>query len=228
VGYDPRPADTAPEALLRETLLLALTQIGDPGVRAEARRRFEAAGGDLARLGPAERRWVLVGAARSANARTFAELRRLAREAKDPLQRNELYNDLATVEDEALAGEVLALALTDEAPTNFAPQLVRDVAIEHPALAWRFTLERLPDITRTLDALTRSTFVPRIASASTDLKLAAELEAYAAKNIPSDAQGEVKTALAQIRNNADIQTRRLPQIAAWIAAHPAGAQRGAR
>jgi aminopeptidase N len=227
VGYDTRPGDTAPQALLRETLLLALNQIGDPGVRGEARRRFEAAHGDLARLGPEERRWVLVGAARSADAKVFAELRTLARAAKDPLERNELYAALATVEDEALAKEVLVLALTDEAPTNFAPTLVRDVAVEHPELAWRFTLASLPAISKNLDALTRSTFVPRIASASHDPKLAGELEAYAAKNIPPDAQGEVKTALAQIRNNADIQTRRLPQIGAWIAAHPAG-ERGAR
>jgi aminopeptidase N len=227
VGYDAKTSDRAPEALLRETLLLALTQIGDPAVRAEARRRFEAASSDLSTLAPGERRWVLVGAARSADAKVFAELRTLARNAKDPLVRNELYIYLATVEDEAMAKDVLALAITDEAPTNLAPTLVSNVAIEHPELAWRFTLASLPAITRTLDALTRSTFVPRIASASNDPKRAAELEAYAAKNIPPDAQGEVKLALAQIRNNADIQARRLPQIAAWIAAHPAG-QRGAR
>jgi len=227
VGYDAKAADSPPVALLRETLLLALTQIGDPGVRAEARKRFEAARNDLSRLGPAERRWVLVGAARSADAKVFAELRTLARTARDPLERNELYTYLATVEDEALAGQVLSLAVTDEAPTNLAPSLVRDVSVEHPALAWRFTLDQLPAISKSLDALTRSTFVPRIASSSNDPKLAAELEAYAAKNIPPDAQGEVKIALSQIRNNADIQSRRLPQIEAWIAAHPA-AQRGAR
>jgi len=227
VGYDAKAGDTPPVALLRETLLLALTQIGDPGVRAEARRRFEATGADLAKLKPTERRWVLVGAARSADAKVFAELRTLARAAKDPLERNELYTYLATVEDEALARQVLALAVTDEAPTNLAPALVRDVSVEHPALAWRFTLDQLPAISKNLDALTRSTFVPRIASASNDPRLAAELEAYAAKNIPPDAQGEVKIAIAQIRNNADIQARRLPQIGAWIAAHPAG-QRGAR
>jgi aminopeptidase N len=227
VGYDARPGDTAPEALLRETLLLALGQIGDPAVRAEARRRFEAARNDLSQLAPGERRWVLVGAARSADAKVFAELRALAKNARDPLVRNELYAYLATVEDEALAQQVLALAITDEAPTNLAPALVREVAVEHPELAWRFTLASLPAISRNLDALTRSTFVPRIASASHDMKLAAELEAYAAKNIPPDAQGEEKTALAQIRNNADIQTRRLPQIGAWIAAHPVS-QRGAR
>jgi len=45
-----------------------------------------------------------------------------------------------------------------------------------------------------------------------------ELQAYATKNIPPDAQGEVKVALSSIRNGAEIHAKRLPQIDAWIAA----------
>jgi aminopeptidase N len=228
VGFDARAGEPPTEALLRETLLLALSQIGDPVINAEARRRFAAARSNLSVLGPDERRWVLIGAARSADADTFQALRGLARAARNPLERNELYIDLAAVEDEALARQVLALALTDEAPTNFAPLLVREVANVHPELAWRFTLANLPAITHNLDALGRSTFVPRVAAASNDPKLAAELSAYAAKNIPSDAFGEVRTTLANIRNNADIQARRLPQVNAWIAGSASGSSRARR
>ena len=228
VGYDARPGEPPTEAILRETLLLALSQIGDPAVNAEARRRFAAARSDLSALGPDERRWVLVGAARSADSQTFQALRGLARAARNPLERNELYIDLAATEDDALAREVLTLALSDEAPTNFAPILVREVANVHPELAWRFTLANLTAITHNLDALGRSTFAPRIAGASNDPKLAAELAAYSAKNIPPDAQGEVQTALANIRNSADIQARRLPQINAWIAGGANGPSRAHR
>jgi aminopeptidase N len=217
VGFDARPGEPAPDAVLRETLLLALSQIGDPTVSAEARRRFAAASTDLSRLSASERRWVVVGAARAADAQTFQALRALARAAKDPLERNELYIDLAAVEDEALASQVLALSITDEAPTNMAPVLVREVSAVHPALAWKFTMDNLPVITRNLDTLNRSTFVPRVAEASNDRQMATELAAYAAKNIPADAQGEVKVALSRIRNNADIQNRRLAQIDTWIA-----------
>ena len=217
VGFDARPGEPATEAVLRETLLLALSQIGDPSVSAEARRRFAGAASDLSKLAPGERRWVVVGAARAADPNTFQTLRALAKAAKDPLERNELYIDLAAVEDETLAAQVLALSITDEAPTNMAPVLVREVSAVHPALAWRFTLDNLPVITRNLDTLNRSTFVPRVAQASNDPKMVAELSAYAAKNIPPDAMGEVKVAISRIRNNADIQARRLNQIDAWIA-----------
>ena len=217
VGFDARGGEPPTDTLLRETLLLALSQIGDPTVSAEARRRFAAVHTDLSPLSADERRWVLVGASRSADAATFQSIRQLARAARDPLEREALYLDLADVEDLALATEVLKLALTDEAPSNMAPSLVGEVAAVHPALAWQFTMDNLPAITRNLDTLGRSTFVPRVASTSNDEKLAQELQAYAAKNIPRDAQGEVRTALAHIRNNADIQARRLPQIDAWVA-----------
>ena len=216
VGFDERDGEPAADTLLRETLLLALGQAGDPRVEAEARRRFAEARTDLSRLAPGERRWVLIGAARSADRPTFEALRKLARDARDPLERNALYLALCAVEDESLAGEVLALSITDEAPSNMAPVLVREVAGVHPELAWRFTLANLPAITRTLDTLGRSTFVPRVAGASNDLKLALELLDYAKRNIPRDAQGEVQVALARIRNNADIQARRLPDVDGWI------------
>ncbi len=217
VGFDSRPGEPATDAVLRETLLLAMSQIGDPTVSGEARRRFAAAASDLSKLAPGERRWVVVGAARAADPQTFQTLLTLAKAAKDPLERNELYIDLAAVEDETLAAQVLALSITDEAPTNMAPVLVREVAAVHPALAWRFTMDNVTTITRNLDTLNRSTFLPRVAQASNDPKMVAELTAYAAKNIPPDAMGEVKVAVSRIRNNADIQARRLNQIDAWIA-----------
>ena len=228
IGFDAKAGEPATDAVLRETLLLALSQMNDPTVNGEARRRFLAAANDLSRLAPGERRWVLVGAARSADAATFQTLRVLARNAKDPLERNDLYIDLATVEDDALAADVLALTLTDETPTNLATVLVREVAAAHPSLAWRFTLENLPALTRHLDTLGRSTFVPRIAEGSTDLKMVKDLTDYALKNIPAAERGGVQVAISRIKNNADIQTRRLPQIDSWIVGQTAATAAASR
>ena len=218
VGFDAKPKEADNAAVLREDLLRAMTQIGDPTVTAEARRRFQAARDNLGKLSAGERRWVVVGTVRSADPATFQALHDIARASRDPLERQTLYSDLTAVEDPLLAGQVLALAITDEAPSNLSTRLVRAVAAVHPDLAWRFILANLPALNRGLDALNRSTFVPRIAASSKDLKVAGELQAYAAKNIPPDAQGEVKVALSNIRNGAEIRAKRLPQIDAWIAA----------
>jgi aminopeptidase N len=217
VGFDPKPKEPDNDAVLREDLLLALSRMGDPAVVAEARKRFDASRDNLGRLSAAERHWVLASVAHSADPATFQKLHDLARAARDPLEKQALYSELTTVEDPLLAGQVLALAITDEAPSGMAAGLVRRVAVVHPDLAWRFTLANLPSLNRALDTLNRSTFVPRIAATSTDLKVATELQAYAAKNIPPDAQGEVRVALSRIRNGAEIRAKRVPQIDAWIA-----------
>jgi aminopeptidase N len=78
-------------------------------------------------------------------------------------------------------------------------------------------MDNLPAITRNLDTLGRSTFIPRVAEASNDPKMVRELSDYAARNIPPDGRGQVVVALSRIRNNVDIQARRLPQIDGWIA-----------
>jgi aminopeptidase N len=144
-------------------------------------------------------------------------VRDFARVARDPLMKQTLYDTLALVQDPMLAGQVLQLAITDEAGSNSAGRLVGRVATVHPELAWRFTLANLPEINRSLETLSRSTFVPRVAGESSDPAVAEELIAYAAKNIPADAQGEVKVALANIREHAAIRGTRLPQIDGWIA-----------
>ena len=58
VGFDARAGEAATDAVLRETLLLALSQIGDQTVGAEALRRFAAVRTNLSSLAPGERRWV--------------------------------------------------------------------------------------------------------------------------------------------------------------------------
>jgi aminopeptidase N len=120
-----------------------MSQIGDPTVTAEARRRFQAARDNLGKLSAGERRWVLVGTVRSADAATFQAVHDIARASRDPLERQTLYSDLTAVEDPLLAGQVLALSITDEAPSNLSARLVRAVAAVHPDLAWRFTLANL-------------------------------------------------------------------------------------
>jgi hypothetical protein len=217
VGFDAKKGEADNDAVLRETLLLALSQIGDPKVTAEARRRFQAARTDLSRLSAGERQWVLVTVARTADPATFQALHDLAHAARDPLERQALYTTLTAVQDPALAAQVLALAITDEAPANMSARLIRSVSESHPDLAWRFVLANLPAINRNLDTLNRTMFVPRIAASSNDLKRADELQAYAAENIPADAQGEVKVSLSKIRTGAEIRDKRLPQIDAWIA-----------
>ncbi|HEX5379096.1 MAG TPA: M1 family metallopeptidase [Phenylobacterium sp.] len=219
IGFDPRPDEPANVAILRGTLLSGLSQLAAPQIYDEAKRRFAAVGGDPGRLSAGTRAWVLLALARGADAETFDRLRALARASRDPLEKQQFYSLLAHVQDPVLARQVLELSITDEAPNNVGPRLIGTVANEHPDLAWAFSQAHLAEISKGFDSLTRSTFMPGIASRSRDARRADELAAYAAGAIPADAQGEVRVAVARIRYAAEIKEKRTPEIAAWVAAH---------
>ncbi len=219
IGFTARPGEADNIAVEREGVLSALSQIADPSVLAEARRQFAAVGGDPAKLPAETRSWALLALARGADAQTFDALLAIARATSDPLAKAQAYSRLAYVQDPALAQRVLDIAVADETPTALGPRLIQAVSFAHPDLAWSFALAHMAEISKSFDSLTRSTYAPRIASSSHDARRADELEAYAAKAIPADAQGEVRVAVARIRYAAEVKEKRLPEISAWLAAH---------
>jgi aminopeptidase N len=219
VGFEPKAGEPDNAAVLRATLVSGLSQMNDPAVYAEAKRRFDAVGGDPGKLPAATRAWVLLALARGADAQTFETLHTLAKTSRDPLEKAQLYEMLASVLDPALAQQVLALAITDEPPSNAGPRLIQIVANMHPDAAWTFSESHLSEIAKGFDSLTRSTFMPRVAGNSHEARRADELLAYAARNIPPDAQGGVRTAVARIRTAAEVKAKRIPEITAWVAAH---------
>jgi aminopeptidase N len=162
---------------------------------------------------------MLASLTHSADAPLFDTLLAQARATRDPLEKEKLYEALANVRNDVLAARILDLALSDEIPSGLGPRLIQTVAAEHPDIAWRFSLEHMETIARGFDSLTRTTFAPHIAEASSDPKRADELLAYAATAIPADAQGEVKVAVARILYAAELKQKRAPEISAWIAAH---------
>ena len=162
---------------------------------------------------------MLAALSRGADVQMFETLHALAKASRDPLAKAQLYGLLADVADPVLADKVLALSITAEPPSNSGPRLIQSVANLHPDAAWAFSQAHMTEIAKGFDSLTRSTFLPRVAGKSKDARRADELLAYAAKNIPADAQGEVRVAVSRIRTAAEVKAKRLPEVNAWVAAH---------
>ena len=118
-----------------------------------------------------------------------------------------------------LAKKTLPLALTDELPASRAVSLVASVSRlgEQPALAWEFAQAQRIPLGHKLDSLGRVRFAPGVMRGFSDVKRASELEAYAQKNLPSEAKSEIAKAAEEIRFKADLKARILPEIARWIA-----------
>ena len=141
LGCDATPAESADHALLRARLIGALGEFDDEAIVARAQRRFAlfvkdpdiAARPTFAAPSP-------ILSAGHADRATYDILLALARKTTNTDERVRYYSAAASARDPALAGETLAIALTDELPSSFVGTLISEVAGqgEHPDLAWSF------------------------------------------------------------------------------------------
>ena len=208
---------------LRPRLLAIAGAFGDLETLRIALSRFAQWLVEPASLDANLRGTVLAIVAREADDATWAKLHALGTKAVSAEQQRELYAALATVRDPALAAQTLALALTPELPPRDAAGLVGRVANagEHPEAAWAFARQNLEALHAKLTAHQANAYGPELFTALPPSEArAAELEAWAAKNLPPGAAVSVAKAADEIRFQAEFRERALGDIEAWCAAKP--------
>ena len=216
-GWLARPAEADTVANLREALIQALSELGDPAVIAEARRRYAAQASDPAAL-PGPLRMALLGVvALHADATTWDALHAAAVAEKTPLVRNQMFDLLGASADAALAQRALDLALSDEPGASNSPAIIARVAQRHPDLAFDFALLHLAQVNARVDASSRSRYFPRLADASSDPAMPVKLHAYAVSQLADSARRDADTAMANIAYRIKVRALRLPAIDAWLA-----------
>jgi aminopeptidase N len=221
LGMQPRPGEPASAAVAREELMLVLADLGDPGVIADAKHRFEAFQKDRSSLPAAIRRPVLDVVGQRGGPEAFEALRRLAKGSTDHQEQEQYLLALARAEDPALAGRALELALSPEVQTSSGMRMIRTVAARHPELAWRFALAHKAQIDGRSDPSQKLSFIPRLLSAAAEAPLADELHAFALKTYPEGGRQEADKVEARVRQRAEVRAQRLPDIDRWLKAHPA-------
>ncbi len=221
LGWDARPNEESNVGTLRQAVLEALSRFGDTSVIAEAHGRFDAGQQTPSVESPAVRRTALEIVARTADASQLDRLIALYRATRDPLEKQNILEALAGIADAAGAQRVLELAISPDAPAGTVGSIIRLVSRDHPDLAWNFALQHVDQPGFPLDSSARLRLMPGIASQSSDLKRAADLEMYADRHIPASARRNVESAIATINLNVKFRTERLPQINAWVAKNAA-------
>jgi aminopeptidase N len=216
VGWDKKPGEPDNDAILRKSVLNTLSQLDDPAVIAEARRRFDGLLKDPNSLIGSARLTVLNIVAEHADAATWDQLHTLARDDHEVTDRTRLYGLLGSAKDPALADKALALALTKEPSTTDAPELIASVAGKFPDKAWAFAIAHRAEVDEMLEPTSRTTYFTNIASGSASPAMADKLEAFA-KTAPASAHGEVEKALATIRYRRQVAEKRLPEADRWVA-----------
>ncbi len=227
LGWAPKDGEAVNEALLRGRVIGALGQFGDKQVVAEARAWFErflvrpeALSGDM-------RPVVLEIVGRYSDKEVFGQIHGLARKAQGTEERQMYYRALCAPLDEGLIRETLGLSLTDELVPQEATDLVVKVASdsEHTDMAWDFAREHIKELLAKVDTFDRNNYVPSIMTSFSDAARADELEAYVKTNVSDDAVAKANETAEEIRFRAALKKRSLPEIDAWVAAHPGEATR---
>ena len=221
VGWDAKPGEPANAALLRSRVILALSQMDDPGVIGEARRRFEAWLANPDSLAGPTRRIVLAVVAEHADPAAWDALHAKAKAEIDTAEKTRLYEHLGDSHDPALARKALELALSGEPSASDAPGIIGRVAEVYPDEAYAFALQNRARVEQLLEPTSRVSFFTRLASGSRDPAMLGKLDAFA-KTIPPSTVGEVKKAKAIIERRREIVEKRLPELDRWLKEHRQG------
>ena len=217
VGWTAKPGEAVPVATLRTSLISALSNLGDPVVAGEAKRRYAADKTDPTAVPGPLRKAILASVARNADAATWETLRAQAKAEKTPLIRDQLYTQLASAEDETLAAKALELALTDEPGETLSANMISRVAGLHPDLAFDFAVAHKDAVNGKVDAASATKFIPGLARNSADPAMIGKVTAYAAANLPAGSRGEAEKSVAAITDRIKARKAALPQITAWVA-----------
>jgi aminopeptidase N len=218
LGWDGNGSGDNDDALLRSSLISALGEFGDGELLAEAKRRFAGFVQNPQSLPSALRDPVthLVGI--SADRASYDTLLALARKTTATNERLRYYYAAASARDPALARATLALTLTDELPSTIVGGVINAVASsgEQPELAWDFVQKNFDALAAKQGPQFRDAFIANFMTNFSDEAHAAELARFAPAQATSGGRVMTARALETIAISADLKTRALPAVDAWI------------
>lgn len=216
LGWDPRPSDSNDDMALRVRLLSALGNLGDPEILAEARQRFAALVKDPASVAADLRGPVCAIVGLHASPAEWETLHTLALRSESIEERLRYQDAMQSARDPELARRTLALALTEDRTFAEWFPMVPSVAMQHPDLAWNFARQNLEALLAHIPEggafLTRTTFLPAIAKASSDPARAEELVALVAERLGPAGAKEAAKVVEEIRIKAAFKARELPHL----------------
>jgi len=219
LGWEPRRDESAPDTLLRSSVISTLGNFGDKEVIAFARQRFRKFLEQPESLAPNLRTCVMNIVGRYSDRATYDQLHKCALAARSTEERRRYYDAMAAALDPSLAELTLPISLTDETVPQEAIWLVVGVshAGEQPELAWKFAREHMSQLLARTEEFIRNIYVPAIVSGFNDAAHADELEQYVRENSPKG-MTKAKESAESMRLASVIRERELAGIDSWVAA----------
>jgi len=218
IGWDAAPSEPADRALLRAHLIGVLGTFGDDAIVAEAERRFAKFVSDPTSLPTALRETVTGLAGRYADRAIYDSLLALGRRTTSTDERVRYYMAAASARDPALANETLAIALTDELPTNLVGGLISSVASqgEHRDVAWNFVKANFTALAAKQGPSFQDYFAAGLVGNFSDATHADELAKFAPAQATSGGRIVAARSYERIMTDADFSAQQLPAVNEWV------------
>jgi aminopeptidase N len=216
LGWQPIAGESAGRARLRGLVIVALGELGDEAILAEAKRRFAAFAADPGSLPSDLHLSVIRLAGRGADRDTHKALIALGRKATSRDKGRQFYSAAAGALDPTVAAQTLSVALNGELSGDVTASLINGVAAEHRDLAWEFVRANLPSLVARHGASFKASLLPKLIENLADQTRAAELASYAPSRDTSGGRAAAR-ATQRVAVNAELATRLLPDLDEWLA-----------
>jgi aminopeptidase N len=220
LGWDAKPDDPPPVRNLRQTTLRALGQWGDPGVIAEARRRFAAFVADRSTLAPDEQGVVLGIVGTYADQATFDQIHALAKTAKNETEGRRYFGSLEIAKDPKLAQQGMEIALSPEIPpqaANAVPFLIFSNIDWNPALSFAFLKEHGKQVFAAWGGMNMVAIAIFVPPAFADAAPLDQVQAWITSLVPPGSDAYIQRGMASARLQQQLKARIVQQADAALA-----------
>ncbi|CAN5168422.1 M1 family metallopeptidase [soil metagenome] len=219
VDWEARTSEPANAAILRERLITVLSNLDDPAVIAEARRRYAASANDPSALPAGVRQVVLNTVGAHADAATWEDLLARADAAQSPVEKSGYRTAMALAMDPVLAGRTLDLIFGGDIPPQEALPMLFSLTVNNAELLWRRSIADQAVYDQLLPPPYRVLGLASIAGATRSPERIAEMRSYVAAHYPGAPTSEIEKASAAVDYAARIRRERLPDVTTWLEAH---------
>jgi aminopeptidase N len=222
LGWEPQPAESFLDSLLRPELIQALGRFGDRQVVAEAARRFKAFVKQPSSLAPALRDPVMMIAGRHADQETYDTLRKLGIAAPDTEEKLRYFGAMAAASNPALIKQTVAFVGSGEVPNGRIAILLYQASASSGAPDLLFELvkphEDELNARQPADGVLPSVLVAAAAGSSNPATARALLADKSSSASPGAHIWALRVA-DMIETNADLRGRAQAALAGWLKAH---------
>lgn len=218
LGWEAKPQEPETTGKLRSQVLAVLGQMDSPEVVEHMKSLFAGYRAHPETVEAALRHDMLDIVAVHATPEIWAQLHNMAQTAPQETQRLELYRLLGRAQDWSLAKQALNLALQGEPALTTRPEMLLRAATQHPREVFEFVQAHWQEVSAWIEPNVQARFLLRLLEQGREARLADELSAFAKNKLDAGSEGDIRKAVARIREGAEAQTSLVPQIENWLIA----------